>query len=205
MANPFTIGIAGGSGSGKSTVVRRVAEAVGDYVAVLEMDAYYKDQSNMPFEERVKVNYDHPFAFDIDLFIGHIKELKQGRPIEKPTYSFSEHTRTSKVTRVNPAGVVIIDGILVLEDERVRALMDVKVYVDTDADVRFIRRLVRDTRDRGRTTESVIRQYLDTVRPMHNQFVEPTKRYADIIVPEGGFNNVAIDMLIAGIRNRLGR
>ena len=205
MANPFTIGIAGGSGSGKSTVVRRVAEAVGDYVAVLEMDAYYKDQSNMPFEERVKVNYDHPFAFDIDLFIGHIKELKQGRPIEKPTYSFSEHTRTSKVTRVNPAGVVIIDGILVLEDERVRALMDVKVYVDTDADVRFIRRLVRDTRDRGRTTESVIRQYLDTVRPMHNQFVEPTKRYADIIVPEGGFNNVAIEMLIAGIRNRLGR
>ena len=205
MANPFTIGIAGGSGSGKSTVVRRVAEAVGDYVAVLEMDAYYKDQSNMPFEERVKVNYDHPFAFDIDLFISHIKELKQGRPIEKPTYSFSEHTRTSKVTRVNPAGVVIIDGILVLEDERVRALMDVKVYVDTDADVRFIRRLVRDTRDRGRTTESVIRQYLDTVRPMHNQFVEPTKRYADIIVPEGGFNNVAIEMLIAGIRNRLGR
>ena len=205
MANPFTIGIAGGSGSGKSTVVRRVAEAVGDYVAVLEMDAYYKDQSNMPFEERVKVNYDHPFAFDIDLFISHIKELKQGRPIDKPTYSFSEHTRISKVTRVNPAGVVIIDGILVLEDERVRALMEMKVYVDTDADVRFIRRLVRDTRDRGRTTESVIRQYLDTVRPMHNQFVEPTKRYADIIVPEGGFNNVAIEMLIAGIRNRLGR
>lgn len=205
MANPFTIGIAGGSGSGKSTVVRRVAEAVGDYVAVLEMDAYYKDQSNMPFEERVKVNYDHPFAFDMDLFISHIKELKQGRPIDKPFYSFSEHTRTSRTTRVNPAGVIIVDGILVLEDERVRALMDMKVYVDTDADVRFIRRLVRDTRDRGRTMESVIRQYLDTVRPMNNQFVEPTKKYADVIVPEGGFNTVAIDMLIASIRTRMGR
>ncbi len=205
MANPFTIGIAGGSGSGKSTVVRRVAEAVGDYVAVLEMDAYYKDQSNMPFEERVKVNYDHPFAFDMDLFISHIKDLKQGKSIDKPFYSFSEHTRTSRTSRVNPAGVIIVDGILVLEDERVRALMDMKVYVDTDADVRFIRRLVRDTRDRGRTMESVIRQYLDTVRPMNNQFVEPTKKYADVIVPEGGFNTVAIDMLIASIRTRMGR
>ncbi len=205
MADPFTIGIAGGSGSGKSTVVRRVSEAVGDYVAVLEMDAYYKDQSNMPFEERVKVNYDHPFAFDMDLFISHIKLLKQGKPIDKPFYSFSEHTRTTKTTRVNPAGVVIVDGILVLEDERVRALMDMKVYVDTDDDVRFIRRLVRDTRDRGRTMESVIRQYLDTVRPMHIQFVEPTKKYADVIVPEGGFNDVAIDMLIASIRTRIAR
>ena len=205
MADPFTIGIAGGSGSGKSTVVRRLSDAVGDYVAVLEMDAYYKDQSNMPFEERVKVNYDHPFAFDMDLFISHIKLLKQGKPIDKPFYSFSEHTRTAKTTRVNPAGVVIVDGILVLEDERVRALMDMKVYVDTDDDVRFIRRLVRDTRDRGRTMESVIRQYLDTVRPMHIQFVEPTKKYADVIVPEGGFNDVAIDMLIASIRTRIAR
>nr|MBP7111163.1 uridine kinase [Bacillota bacterium] len=129
----------------------------------------------------------------------------QGRPIDKPFYSFSEHTRTPRTTRVNPAGVIIVDGILVLEDERVRALMDMKVYVDTDADVRFIRRLVRDTRDRGRTMESVIRQYLDTVRPMNNQFVEPTKKYADVIVPEGGFNTVAIDMLIASIRTRMGR
>jgi len=205
MADPFTIGIAGGSGSGKSTVVRRVSEAVGDYVAVLEMDAYYKDQSNMPFEERVKVNYDHPFAFDMDLFINHVKQLKQGKAIDKPFYSFSEHTRTVKTTRVNPAGVVIVDGILVLEDERVRALLDMKVYVDTDDDVRFIRRLVRDTRDRGRTMESVIRQWLDTVRPMHIQFVEPTKKYADVIVPEGGFNDVAIDMLIASIRTRIAR
>lgn len=196
----LVVGIAGGSGSGKTTVVRSISEAFGDSVAVLEHDAYYRDQSHLSFGDRLLTNYDHPFAFDTDLYIKHAGELMQGTPVEKPVYSFESYTRTGETLRVEPANVVILEGILVLEDARLRELMDIKVFVDADADVRFIRRLSRDVRERGRTLESVIDQYLTVVRPMHLQFIEPSKRYADVIIPEGGFNKVAIDLLIARLK-----
>ncbi|MCR4426317.1 MAG: uridine kinase [Firmicutes bacterium] len=197
-------GIAGGSGSGKTTVVRAVSEAFGNAVSILEQDAYYKDQSHLTLEERLAVNYDHPFAFDTDLYLSHIRQLKAGVPVDKPVYSFESYTRTGRTERVDPAGVVILEGILILDDERLRELMNIKVYVDTDPDVRFIRRLTRDVAERGRTLKSVVEQYLNVVRPMHLQFVEPTKRYADIIIPEGGFNRVAIDLLIARLKSAVG-
>ncbi|MEA4883444.1 MAG: uridine kinase [Clostridia bacterium] len=197
-------GITGGSGSGKTTVVRTVSEAFGNAVAVLEHDAYYHDQSCLTFEERLRTNYDHPFAFDTDLYISHVKMLMEGQAVDKPAYSFESYTRTGQTVRVEPAGVVVLEGILILDDPRLRELMDIKVYVDADPDVRFIRRLMRDVKERGRTLDSVVDQYLGVVRPMHMQFVEPTKRYADIIIPEGGFNMVAIDMLIARLKAALG-
>ncbi|ADU94962.1 uridine kinase [Geobacillus sp. Y412MC52] len=201
---PVVIGVAGGSGSGKTSVARAIYDHFGDHsILVLEQDFYYKDQSHLPFEERLKTNYDHPLAFDNDLLIEHIHKLLRYEPIDKPVYDYTLHTRSSDVIRVEPKDVIIVEGILVLEDERLRNLMDIKVYVDTDPDIRIIRRLIRDMKERGRTFDSVIEQYLSVVRPMHNQFVEPTKRYADVIIPEGGQNVVAIDLMVAKIRTVL--
>jgi uridine kinase len=170
---------------------------------MLEQDYYYKDQSDLPYEERLKTNYDHPLAFDNDLLIEHIEKLLRFEPIDKPVYDYSIHTRSNEIIPVEPKDVIILEGILVLEDERLRNLMDIKLFVDTDADLRIIRRLQRDIKDRGRTLDSVIDQYVNVVRPMHNQFIEPTKRYADIIIPEGGHNHVAIDLMVTKIQTIL--
>ncbi|MFV9510959.1 uridine kinase [Tepidibacillus sp. LV47] len=204
MKRPVVIGVAGGSGSGKTTVARRIIKSFpNQQVLMIEQDSYYKDQSHLPFEQRVKTNYDHPLAFDNDLFIEHLHRLLAYKPIQKPIYDFTIHTRKKETVKVLPKEVIIVEGILVLEDKRLRDLMDIKLFVDTDADERFIRRLVRDIRERGRTMESVVEQYLSVVRPMHLQFVEPTKRYADIIIPEGGKNKVAIDLLVTKIKTIL--
>ncbi|ANB60083.1 uridine kinase [Anoxybacteroides amylolyticum] len=201
---PVVIGVAGGSGSGKTSVVKAIYEHFqGHSILMLEQDYYYKDQSHLPLEERLKTNYDHPLAFDNDLLIEHLHKLLNYEPIEKPVYDYTLHTRANEVIYVEPKDVIILEGILVLEDERLRNLMDIKVYVDTDADIRIIRRLIRDINERGRTLESVIDQYVNVVRPMHNQFIEPTKRYADIIIPEGGHNYVAIDLMVTKIRTIL--
>ncbi|SES63760.1 uridine kinase [Anaerobranca gottschalkii] len=200
MERPMIIGIAGGTGSGKTTVAQKIFDCIDkEHVAVIEHDAYYKDQSHISFEERLKTNYDHPFAFDTELLIQHLKDLRNGKAIEKPVYSFVTHTREKETVRVEPRKIIILEGILILEDKRIRDLLDIKVYVDTDADVRIIRRLLRDIKERGRTIDSVVEQYLSTVRPMHLQFVEPSKKYADIIVPEGGENLVAIDILVTKV------
>lgn len=201
---PVIIGIAGGSGSGKTSVTRAIVERFGeDSIALIEQDAYYKDQSDKPFEERLKTNYDHPLAFDTDYLIEHIVHLLHYKAIEKPVYDYTIHTRSKETVHIEPREVIILEGILVLEDERLRNLMDIKLFVDTDADLRIIRRLLRDTKERARTMDSVIDQYLSVVRPMHNQFVEPTKRYADIIIPEGGQNKVAIDLMVTKIQTIL--
>ncbi|MGG7619790.1 uridine kinase [Bacillus coreaensis] len=201
---PVVIGVAGGSGSGKTSVTKSIYESFkGHSILMLEQDFYYKDQSHLPFEERLKTNYDHPLAFDNDLLIEHIERLLRYDAIDKPVYDYSVHTRSSDVIRVEPKDVIILEGILVLEDERLRNLMDIKLYVDTDADLRIIRRLVRDIKERERSMDSVIDQYVNVVRPMHNQFIEPTKRYADIIIPEGGHNFVAIDLMVTKIQTIL--
>ena len=201
---PFVLGIAGGSGSGKSTVVARVEAIVGPgHLALLPMDNYYKDLGDLPLEERAKTNYDHPDAFDLDLLVHHLEELLAGRAIEMPQYSFVEHSRLPETRRVEPAPVVVIEGILALYDPRIRERMDLKVYVDADPDVRFIRRLKRDIKERGRTVDSVIDQYLSSVRPMHLAFVEPTKRYADLIVPGGGMNTPALEVLASRLKGAL--
>lgn len=201
---PLVIGIAGGSGSGKSTVAHKVAETLRRAsVAFVDMDAYYKNFAHLPMTERRRVNWDHPDAFDLDLFVAHLERLARGEPLHKPVYDFVEHVRAARTVPVAPADVVVVDGILLFVDERVRALCDVKVYVDADADVRLIRRLRRDMGQRGRPFEEILDQYLTTVRPMHLQFVEPSKRYADVIVPRGGHNAVAIEMIVAKIQRRL--
>ena len=192
---PVVIGIAGGSCSGKTSVTRAIYDVFRDHsVVVIEQDYYYKDQSHMTFEERLQTNYDHPLAFDNDLLIEHINQLLEYKAFDKPVYDYVQHTRSEEVIHVEPKEVIIIEGILVLEDERLRNLMDIKLFVDTDSDLRIIRRIQRDIKERGRTADSVIDQYLTAVRPMHNMFIEPTKRYADVIIPEGGGNNVAIDL-----------
>lgn len=201
---PVVIGVAGGSGSGKTSVTKSIYESFkGHSILMLEQDFYYKDQSHLPFEERLKTNYDHPLAFDNDLLIEHIEKLLRYEPIEKPVYDYGVHTRSNEVIPVEPKDVIILEGILVLEDERLRNLMDIKLYVDTDADLRIIRRLIRDIKERERSMDSVIEQYVNVVRPMHNQFIEPTKRYADIIIPEGGQNFVAIDLMVTKIQTIL--
>ncbi|MBN6887793.1 uridine kinase [Cytobacillus horneckiae] len=201
---PVVIGVAGGSGSGKTSVTRSIYDRFkGHSILMIEQDYYYKTQSHLPFEERLKTNYDHPLAFDNDLLIEHIQALINYEAIEKPVYNYSMHTRSEEVIMVEPKDVVILEGILVLEDERLRDLMDIKLFVDTDADLRIIRRLFRDIKERGRTMDSVIEQYVNVVRPMHNQFIEPTKRYADIIIPEGGHNHVAIDLMVTKIQTIL--
>lgn len=200
------IGIAGGTGSGKTTVTRAVKKRFGaDEVVILEQDFYYRANAHLPLEERARVNYDHPDAFDTELLVEHVRRLKSGKAIEKPLYDFVAHTRKEETVRVEPAHVVILEGILVLESARLRELMDVKLFVDTEPDVRILRRLTRDMKERGRSLESVIEQYLGTVRPMHLQFVEPSKRYADVIIPEGGENKVALDMLCAKVEYLLRR
>ncbi len=196
------IGVAGGTGSGKSTLVKRLQEAFkDDDVATLCHDYYYKAHPELSYEERTKLNYDHPQAFDTDMLVEHIRALKSNVPIERPVYSFVDHNRTAETIPVKPSKVIIIDGILIFENKELRDLMDIKVYVDTDADIRLARRILRDVRDRGRSMESVITQYTTTVKPMHEEFVEPSKRYADVIIPEGGFNSVAVSMLIKNIRS----
>ncbi|AST92673.1 uridine kinase [Sutcliffiella cohnii] len=201
---PIVIGVAGGSGSGKTSVTKSIYEHFQNQsILIIEQDYYYKDQSELPFEERLKTNYDHPLAFDNDLLIEHIKQLLEHKTVNKPVYDYTLHTRSNKVIEVDPKEVIILEGILVLEDERLRNLMDIKLFVDTDADIRIIRRLLRDIKERGRTIDSVIDQYVNVVRPMHNQFIEPTKRYADIILPEGGQNHVAIDLMVTKIQTIL--
>jgi uridine kinase len=206
MLKPLIIGIAGGSGSGKSTVARNVAELLTTTsVAFIDMDAYYRNFPDISLDERKKLNWDHPDAFDYDLLCAHLDALSKRKPIEKPEYDFVSHLRRADSTRVEPADVVVIDGILLFVDERVRELCDVKVFVDADADIRLIRRIERDTHVRGRPLDEIIEQYLSTVQPMHCEFVEPSKRYADVIVPRGGHNAVAIEMIVAKIQRRLQR
>jgi uridine kinase len=202
---PLVIGIAGGSGSGKTTVARRVAEALHEAsVAFIDMDAYYRNFAHLPFEERKRINWDHPDSLDLALLGDHLAELAAGRAIDKPSYDFVTHTRRADTDRVQPADVVVIDGILLFVDERIRELCDVKVFVDAEADVRLMRRIRRDMRKRGRTLDEVLEQYVNTVQPMHLQFVEPSKRWADVIVPRGGHNQVATEMIVAKIQRRLG-
>ena len=204
MEKPILIGITGGTGSGKSTIADALYSNFSkDRITMIQQDMYYKDQSHLSMEERVKTNYDHPMAFDNDLLVEHLQKLIKGEAIEKPRYDFTIHNRAKDTTTVEPREIIIVEGILILEDERIRDLLDIKVYVDTDADIRILRRLVRDINERGRTVESVIDQYLKMVRPMHMEYTEPTKRYADIIIPEGGHNYVAIDILMAKIRDIL--
>lgn len=201
MSKPIIIGIAGGSASGKTSIARRIQDQFSDEksVLIIRQDDYYKDQSAMPMEERYKTNYDHPFAFDNDFLIAQIHELADGSSIEKPTYDFVAHTRSQTTETCHPADVIILEGLFVLEDENIRNMLDIKIFVDTDADIRFIRRLLRDVKERGRTLDSVVNQYVNTVRVMHDLFIEPSKRYADVIIPEGGQNTVAIDLLTTKI------
>jgi len=202
---PITIGVAGGSGSGKTTVALKILERVGfDRIAYLSHDAYYRDASNLPPAERAQLNFDHPDSLDNDLLIGQLKQLQAGLPVETPVYDFKTHSRLAETRRIDPQPVILVEGILIFADKGLRDLMDMKIFVDTDSDLRFIRRLQRDIGERGRAPESVIQQYLRTVRPMHLEFVEPSKRYADVIIPEGGFNEVAIDMVAARLRALVG-
>jgi uridine kinase len=204
QGRPFVLGVAGGSGSGKTTVAERLAGVVGlRSVALLRLDAYYADHPELSFAARAAVNYDHPDAFDWPLLAAHVDALLAGRPVEVPTYDFAHHRRAAETVPVAPSGILVVEGILVLYPPALRDRFDLKVFVDTDADVRFIRRLQRDVLQRGRTTESVVEQYLATVRPSHEQFVEPTKRYADVIIPHGGMNDPAIDVLVARLRELL--
>jgi uridine kinase len=202
---PLVIAIAGGSGSGKTTVAQAILNQVGkDRIAYLPHDAYYKDLSELPRVQRDQVNFDHPNSLETSLLIEHIRKLKLYEPVYLPVYDFTTHTRTNRTVRVEPKRVIIVEGILIFAEPELRSLFDVKIFVDTDPDLRFIRRLERDITERGRTVETVIRQYLTTVRPMHMDFVEPSKRYADVIIPEGGFNTVALDMVISRIESLLG-
>jgi uridine kinase len=200
MRRPVLIGIAGGTGSGKTSVAREITRNIDpENIVLIEQDNYYKDQSQLTMAQRVLTNYDHPNAFDNDLLLEHLNKLLNWQAIDKPIYNFAEHTRAPYTERVEPKQVIILEGIMVLEDERLRNLMDIKIFVDTDADVRIIRRILRDIKERGRSIESVVEQYMGVVRPMHMQFIEPTKKYADLIIPEGGQNRVAIDILVAKV------
>ncbi len=197
---PIVIGVTGGSGSGKTSVSQAIFNYFpGKSIMMVEQDSYYKNQDHLSFEERLKTNYDHPFAFDTELLISHLLELLDYKPINKPVYDYTRHTRSDETVYQEPKEVIILEGILILEDERLRDLMDIKVYVDTDDDIRIIRRIKRDIEERGRTLDNVIEQYLTVVKPMHTQFIEPTKKHADIIIPEGGRNQVAIDLMTTKI------
>ncbi|MDQ3171479.1 MAG: uridine kinase [Acidobacteriota bacterium] len=198
----LVIGLAGGSGSGKTTVVRRIVESLGGaHVTVLDHDRYYRDHPELGLEERAALNYDHPDSLETGLMVEHVQALKSGRGVDAPVYDFTRHARSAATKRFEPRTALIVEGILVFADKRLRDLMDIKIFVDADDDIRFIRRLARDTSERGRTMQSVVDQYLGTVKPMHLEFVEPTKRYADVIIPQGGHNDVAIDMVLTLVRS----
>ena len=205
MSEVMVIGIAGGSGSGKTTITRKLMQSFAGQVSVLYHDNYYKAHHNMSYDERAKINYDHPEAFDTELLISDLAQLKNGRTVTCPVYDYSIHDRSEKTVTVRPSKVIIVEGILIFENKALCDMMDIKIFVDTDADVRILRRIVRDVRDRGRSLESVVNQYLSTVKPMHEQFVEPSKRNADIIIPVGGHNIVALDMVMERVRGHLGR
>ncbi len=201
---PIVFGVAGGTASGKTTVARAILEAVGaERIAYLPHDAYYRDMPHLSFEERAHQNYDHPNSLETKLLIKHIKKLLQGEAVDVPVYDFTTHRRTEDTVRVEPSPIILVDGILIFTKRRLRELMDIKVYVDTDPDVRFIRRLQRDIHDRGRSLQSVVEQYMDTVRPMHLKFVEPSKRHADVIIPHGGLNKVAMEMVVSRLHDLL--
>ena len=200
MNDIIVIGIAGGTGSGKTTITRKIMQHFGGDVSVVYHDNYYKAHHNMSYNERTKLNYDHPDAFDTDLLIEDLKKLRRGETIQCPVYDYTVHDRSNKTVTVKPAKVIVVEGILIFQSEELCKLMDIKIYVDTDADVRILRRIVRDVRDRGRSLESVVNQYLTTVKPMHEQFVEPSKSKADIIIPEGGHNQVALEMVLERVR-----
>lgn len=202
MPSSFVIGVAGGSGSGKTTVVRRIVDSLGpEQVTLLDHDRYYRDRNDLRLEERAALNYDHPDALETDLLVRHVRELRGGRAVDVPQYDFTRHARLSETETFQPRRALIVEGILVFTDAALRDLMDIKVFVDTDSDTRFIRRLQRDVAQRGRTMESVIDQYQSTVKPMHLEFVEPSKRYADVIIPLGGHNTVAVDLLLTMLRS----
>jgi uridine kinase len=202
MNKPMIIGIAGGTGSGKTTVARSIFNSLPEKnIAIIEQDSYYKDQTHLSMEDRVKTNYDHPLAFDNDLLINHLKHLLALKTVQKPVYDFTNHTRSKEFILIEPKDIIIIEGIMILEDKKLRDLMDIKIFVDTDADLRIIRRIVRDINDRGRTLDSVVEQYISTVKPSHDTFIEPSKKYADVIIPEGGYNKVAIDIMVAKIQS----
>jgi uridine kinase len=202
VAKRLVIGICGGTGSGKTTITERIISALSpESVLVLQQDHYYKNFPHLSLEERARQNFDHPDAFDNSLFIEHVRQLREGRSIDRPVYDFTKHERASETVRMDPSPALILEGILIFENKALCDLMDIKIFVDTDADLRFIRRLSRDIRERGRTIDSVVNQYLTTVRPMHNEFVEPSKRHADVIIPEGGHNEVGIDLVIQKIRS----
>jgi len=201
---PIIIGVAGGTGSGKTTVANAILDSVGrDRIVHIQHDSYYRDLGHLPKEERARVNFDHPDSLETDLLIRHLECLRSWRAVHVPIYDFATHSRTDHTIQVEPCHVILVDGILIFAEKALRDMFDVKIFVDTDADIRFVRRLERDITERGRTTRSVIDQYLNTVRPMHLEFVEPSKRYADVIIPEGGFNTVALDMVIARVEAML--
>ncbi|MBN1484710.1 MAG: uridine kinase [Chloroflexia bacterium] len=201
---PVIVGVAGGSGSGKTTVSNAILERVGaERIAYIQHDAYYRDLSHLPFEERARVNFDHPDALENELLIDHLQQLAANQSVAVPIYDFTSHTRRAETHCIRPHRVILVEGILIFADKLLREMMDIKIYVDTDPDIRFIRRLQRDMAERGRSLQSVIQQYLGTVRPMHLEFVEPSKRYADVIIPEGGFNTIAIDMVVARVESML--
>jgi uridine kinase len=203
---PIVFGVAGGTASGKTTVAQTILKAVGaEQVAYLPHDAYYKDRPDLPLAERALVNYDHPNSLETKLLVKHIKQLIVGQPVQMPVYDFTLHRRTEQTILVEPSPIILVDGILIFTRRKLRELMDIKIYVDTDADVRFVRRMQRDMEERGRSQASVIQQYLETVRPMHLKFVEPSRRYADVIIPHGGHNQIAIDMVVARLEAMLGR
>ena len=203
MDDIMVVGIAGGTGSGKTTITKKLMQRFGGDVSVIYHDNYYKAHHNMSYEERSKLNYDHPDSFDTDLLIQAVKDLKAGRSVTCPVYDYTIHDRTDKTITIKPTKVIVVEGILIFQSRELCQQMDIKIYVDTDADVRILRRITRDVRDRGRSLESVINQYLSTVKPMHEQFVEPSKRNADIIIPEGGHNQVALDMVMERVRAHL--
>ena len=203
MSDIIVIGIAGGTGSGKTTITRKIVQHFGGEVSVIYHDNYYKAHHNMSYTERTKLNYDHPDAFDTELLIEDLKKLRRGVAVQCPTYDYTVHDRSDRTVTVKPSKVIVVEGILIFQSIELCKLMDIKIYVDTDADVRILRRIVRDVRDRGRSLESVVNQYLTTVKPMHEQFVEPTRKYADIIVLEGGHNLVALDMIMQRIANHI--
>jgi uridine kinase len=203
MGKIMTIGIAGGTGSGKTTITKKIMQRFGDSISVIYHDNYYKAHDELTYEERTRLNYDHPDAFDTELMVQHLKALRRGESVRCPVYDYSVHNRSERTVLVSPAPVILVEGILIFQSREICDQLDIKIYVDTDADVRILRRIVRDVRDRGRSLDSVVSQYLTTVKPMHEQFVEPSRRMADIIIPEGGKNQVAMDMVMERIRSHL--